>query len=331
MKHLTMALTKLNRPLIIGCILLLSACVSKEKEPVKPNEPVESFTYEFSKHQFQHSLTNTYIPYNFFKPKQSVANPTEKFPLIIALHGTEYLFSEQKDFLNIDYTAYMALAWIEEENQLKHPAYVVAPNLHRGLHLLDKIYFGWQTNASAHFVEELLDFLIANEQIDPARVYITGHSIGGLGTWHIGVKMHEKIAAIVPLSAAFSNNDDHYDFIETGLENGALQNVAVWGFIHRVDANGKENGVPGITDGSRALFKRMEELDYQPVYTHWVNQTEYGLSKEEIFQHVAANQRYFYTEYGVYPCQSVVNCHFIMGYALREDFLFDWLFQQRKD
>ena len=41
--------------------------------------------------------------------------------MIIALHGAEYFFSTEEQFLARDYTGYMALAWIEEENDHTKP------------------------------------------------------------------------------------------------------------------------------------------------------------------------------------------------------------------
>jgi len=317
----------------ISLLLLISLCFScahEEQEIATPKEQEAPFSYSFTKYNFIHRLTNTTIPYSLFRPKQLTNNPDKQFPLIIALHGAEYFFSTEEQFLARDYTGYMALAWIEEENQQSYPAFVVAPHLYKELNETNRDYFGWDTDVSSDFVEELLDYLLSTEHIDPARVYITGHSMGGDGTWYLGTKLHQKIAAIVPLSSAFKASSPSYAFVETGLENGDLDDMGIWGFIHRVDANDKERGPSGAVDGSRALFKRMEELCYEPVYTHWVGSTEYDLSKDEIYRHINADQPYFYTEYS-YPCQSVGDCHFAMGYALREDFLFDWLFQQRKD
>jgi len=45
---------------------------------------------------------------------------------------------------------------------------------------------------------EVLDRALERYHIDRARVYLTGHSMGGHGTWHIGTTYPDRFAAIAP-------------------------------------------------------------------------------------------------------------------------------------
>jgi dienelactone hydrolase len=45
----------------------------------------------------------------------------------------------------------------------------------------------------------ILDDVLATRNGDPARVYLTGLSYGGFGTWYMGSKHPERFAAIVPI------------------------------------------------------------------------------------------------------------------------------------
>jgi pimeloyl-ACP methyl ester carboxylesterase len=45
---------------------------------------------------------------------------------------------------------------------------------------------------------EVLDQAFHTLKIDPRRVWLTGHSMGGHGTWHLGVSFPDKFAAIGP-------------------------------------------------------------------------------------------------------------------------------------
>jgi poly(3-hydroxybutyrate) depolymerase len=45
---------------------------------------------------------------------------------------------------------------------------------------------------------EVLDLVISELDVDPARVYLTGHSMGGHGTWHLGATYPDRFAAIGP-------------------------------------------------------------------------------------------------------------------------------------
>src|SRR5215468_6880772 len=44
--------------------------------------------------------------------------------------------------------------------------------------------------------------------IDPNRIYLMGHSMGGGGTWHIGIKYPEIWAALAPVAPAFYTSPD---------------------------------------------------------------------------------------------------------------------------
>ncbi|MFQ5503663.1 MAG: prolyl oligopeptidase family serine peptidase, partial [Planctomycetota bacterium] len=45
---------------------------------------------------------------------------------------------------------------------------------------------------------DVLDEALARYPIDPSRVYLTGHSMGGHGTWHVGATFPGRFAAIGP-------------------------------------------------------------------------------------------------------------------------------------
>ncbi len=45
---------------------------------------------------------------------------------------------------------------------------------------------------------EVYDHALNSLKIDPARIYLTGHSMGGHGTWHLGALYPDKFAALGP-------------------------------------------------------------------------------------------------------------------------------------
>jgi pimeloyl-ACP methyl ester carboxylesterase len=46
----------------------------------------------------------------------------------------------------------------------------------------------------------LIDHVVEKHEIDPERVYVTGYSLGGYGTWSLAVAAPERFAAIAPLA-----------------------------------------------------------------------------------------------------------------------------------
>ncbi len=45
----------------------------------------------------------------------------------------------------------------------------------------------------------LIEDIIANYQVDTSRLYVTGLSMGGFGTWDLAIQYPERFAAIVPV------------------------------------------------------------------------------------------------------------------------------------
>ena len=47
----------------------------------------------------------------------------------------------------------------------------------------------------------MVDHVVANFHGDADRVYLTGLSYGGYGTWHLGAQFPDRFAAIAPSSS----------------------------------------------------------------------------------------------------------------------------------
>jgi predicted peptidase len=44
-----------------------------------------------------------------------------------------------------------------------------------------------------------MQYVISHEAVDPARIYLTGLSMGGYGTWDLAARQPERFAAILPI------------------------------------------------------------------------------------------------------------------------------------
>jgi len=87
-------------------------------------------------------------------------------------------------------------AGVKAENQVKaytqkNWAFVVAPTNRR------RFGFNWQDWGRLDFLEVLEDVKM-QFYIDTNRVYLTGHSMGGHGAWHIGTSHPDLFAAMAP-------------------------------------------------------------------------------------------------------------------------------------
>lgn len=74
-------------------------------------------------------------------------------------------------------------------------------------------------------VNALLDALIARLPVDVDRIYLTGLSLGGYGTWNIAADRPERFAAIAPVCGASD--------VKRACH---LKNVPVWAFHGEQDA-----------------------------------------------------------------------------------------------
>lgn len=61
------------------------------------------------------------------------------------------------------------------------------------------VYAMRQNVDDVHFIDRLIDHLLATRSIDPARVYATGLSNGGMLTHRLGIELGERLAAIAPV------------------------------------------------------------------------------------------------------------------------------------
>jgi predicted esterase len=104
----------------------------------------------------------------------------KKYALFLSLHGAGVkCYNQARAYRN------------------KPDAFVLAPTNRR------QFGFDWQDWGRIDALEAL-EFALANYPIDPRRVYLTGHSMGGHGTWYVGTLYPDRFAAIAP-SAGWSS------------------------------------------------------------------------------------------------------------------------------
>jgi predicted peptidase len=78
----------------------------------------------------------------------------------------------------------------------------------------------------------LVDALVAEYPVDPQRIYLTGISMGGFGTWDLACEHPERFAAIAPICGG---GELLRSLLQTGAKREALQKLPVWAFHGEVD------------------------------------------------------------------------------------------------
>ena len=142
--------------------------------------------------------------YLLYRPAGS-GRSTRRWPLILFLHGA----GERGDDLDV----------VKKHGPPKlagsrrdFPFIVVSPQCPTGT--------WWSTQA----LQALLDHVTATLPVDPSRVYLTGLSMGGYGTWHLACECPERFAAIAPICGGGHP-----------VLAGQLKNVPVWAFHGALD------------------------------------------------------------------------------------------------
>lgn len=97
----------------------------------------------------------------------------------------------------------------------------------------------------------LLQKLQATLPVDTARIYITGLSMGGFGTWDIVQRMPNTFAAAMPVCGGG----------DTEMAN-AIKNVPIWVFH-----GGSDNVVK--TSRSRDMIAALKKAGGKPLYTEY--------------------------------------------------------------
>lgn len=83
------------------------------------------------------------------------------------------------------------------------PFVVVSPQLKRDASIANHNEQNWPPDQ----VDELVDYIIDTYNVNPSRVYITGISLGGTGSWNYAVAYPEKVAALMPLGGKTPKSD----------------------------------------------------------------------------------------------------------------------------
>jgi predicted esterase len=129
---------------------------------------------------------NTLQPFRVFVPTSY--DGTKQYPLVIALHG---MGGDENSY----FESYGKGAFAAEAE--KHGYIVACPKGRKPA----SMYVG---DAERDVMDVLAEMMRAY-RIDPNRVYLTGHSMGGFGTWSIAMNHPEVFAAIGPISGGVVN------------------------------------------------------------------------------------------------------------------------------
>jgi predicted peptidase len=201
--------TFLSGALALGALLWCGQALAQA--PTQPSPMLKARQFQLERPQKVH------LDYLLFLPKGYDAASGNRWPLMLFLHGAGERGTN----------VWKVAVHGPPKNVATDPDFpfiTVAPQCPEGQ--------VWRNDA----LMALLDDVVKNLAVDPGRVYLTGLSMGGYGTWSLGLAYPERFAAIVPICGG---GEMLSVLLSSGEKAKALQTLGVWAFH-----GAKDNVVP---------------------------------------------------------------------------------------
>lgn len=190
--------------------------------------------------------------YRLLKPAQ--VEPGKVYPLLLFLHGA----GERGDD-NVKQLMYLPTWIAAPELRQKYDCFVLVPQcrakrwwtLPRALRA-DKDADPYDPEiADIGVAQAILSKTLSEEPIDAQRIYLTGISMGGYGSWALAAKHPTLFAAVVPICGGGRTEDAE-----------RLKDIPLWAFH-----GGADPVVP--PDQSRQMIEAIQQAGGNPKYTEF--------------------------------------------------------------
>ena len=191
------------------------------------------------------------IPYQMLQPL-SIEKGT-KYPLVIFLHGAGERGDDNKLQLK-----YFPQQMSQEKWSKEYPCFLLAPQCPKNRRWVEvnwgdkkSVKMADQPSPQMQAVFEILQSLKKELPIDEQRIYLTGLSMGGYGSWEMASRWPELFAAVAPICGG-------------GDERQAKQlvNLPLWAFHGDADT-----AVP--VERSRQMIEAIKKVGGNPKYTEY--------------------------------------------------------------
>lgn len=210
----------------------------------------------YQKKEWVHSAGNI-LPYRILYPENYDKN--KKYPLILFLHGAGERGNDNEKQL-----VHGSKLFIREDIRKKFPAFVVFPqcpeNISWGSANIDRskrpvtLEFNYDNMISWPLaaVHGLLKQLVKDEAVDKSQLYITGLSMGGMGSFEMVYRFPKIFAAALPICGG--GDVLRYD--------ERVKKTSFWVF------HGDQDAVVNVNQ-SRAMVVKLQSLGVAVHYTEY--------------------------------------------------------------
>lgn len=232
----------------------------------------------FERHIYRESASSS-LPYRLVTPSgmphdfKPSLNPTDKLPLVIFLHG-----SGERGNNNEAQLSNGVLAFVEKENYQKNPCFIIAPQCPNDQRWCEvkrpegPVFQPQPTEPMRLLIKVLEKILIENPQIDPNRIYITGLSMGGFGTFDLVNRLPDLFAAAMPLCGGYDTSQSkNFQKIPFWILHGRRDDVVPpqWS-LRMVNAMKTNKSTVKYTEYNTLGHSIWQETYYNPAVMEWI-------------------------------------------------------------
>lgn len=220
-------------------------------------EDIAPVAAKFLKLTYTDPDTKTIMPYRLFVPEKVETGKT--YPLVLFLHGG----GERGDDNEKQILANQGpTIWAKPEEQAKRPCFVLAPQARNvpdgGFGITrdaeNKLNLArvFELSQDAKMAMKVLQQVLSEYPVDKSRIYATGLSQGGYGTWNLNLAYPDMFAAMVPICGGG----------DPALAANLVQKP-IWAFHAEADPI-----IP--VSYSRNIIQALRNLGGNPHYTEYV-------------------------------------------------------------
>jgi predicted peptidase len=220
---------------LLAAALLLSGC--------KTTMPRESQTAQKFKKRVTHELSANYLLY---LPPDYKTDARKRWPLMLFLHGAG------ERGTNLSRVAVHGPPKLVKQGR-DFPFILVSPQCPAGEL--------WSTETLLALLAEV----IRKNKVDTNRIYLTGLSMGGYGTWALAVAHPNKFAAIAPICGG---GETITILIASNTKKEQLKRLPVWAFHGAKDPVVKLEESEKMVDAFKRVGSQNVELTVYPEATH---------------------------------------------------------------
>lgn len=190
-----------ERPELIYTVTQKVAITTPEGETIAPftlqnTDEKRLIADDFQAFVYRDEGLGVEVPYRFFAPRN--VNPDKKYPLVVFLHGAGE--RGRDNFIQLVANK-GAVVWAQPGHQALHPSFVLAPQCPPESSWTGVLSGGepFEPNPELLALPHLIENLVSQHNIDSDRIYVTGLSMGGFGTWAITMESPHLFAGAIPV------------------------------------------------------------------------------------------------------------------------------------